>query len=268
MKTELVRPLLIFALLLSGAGVAHASQALLVEGKYQSKNLYVQNAVNDGGVGYCVYEVRVNGQVTTDEVNSSAFEIDLRNFNLQPGDKVEVQLFHKDGCAPKVLNPEALKPRPTFVTESISISPSGLLTWTTNSESGSLTYIIEQYRWNKWVYVGEVQGTGSPSRSNYSFQITPHSGENRFRVKQLGFGREVRYTPEVKFTSTTEAVTYTQSKDGKQIMLSGQTLYEMYDPYGNVVLKGYGNNINLAQFAPGEYFLCYDNKMAPVTRKK
>ncbi|MCA6361998.1 MAG: hypothetical protein IM638_03110 [Bacteroidetes bacterium] len=255
-------------MLLFGAGATHASQALLVEGKYQSKNLYVQNAVNDGGVGYCVYEVRVNGQVSTDEVNSSAFEIDLRNFNLQPGDKVEVQLFHKDGCSPKVLNPEALKPRPTFVTESISISPAGLLTWTTNSETGALTYIVEQYRWNKWVYVGEVQGVGTPSRNNYSFQITPHSGENRFRVKQLGFGREVRYTPEVKFTSTSEAITFTQSKDGKQIMLSGQTLYEMYDPYGNVVLKGYGNTINLTQFSPGEYFLCYDNKMAPITRKK
>ncbi|MCU0435501.1 MAG: hypothetical protein MUC87_18730 [Bacteroidia bacterium] len=268
MKTKLVRPLLIFAMLLTGAGAANAAQALLVEGKYQSKNLYVQNALNDGGIGYCVYEVRVNGQVSTDEVNSSAFEIDLRNFNLKPGDQVEVQLFHKDGCSPKVLNPEALKPRPTFNTESISITPGGLLTWSTTGETGSLTYIIEQYRWNKWVYVGEIQGVGTAVKNNYSFQTTPHSGENRFRVKQLGFGREVRYTPEVKFTSTIEAVTYTQSKDSKQIMLSAQTLYEMYDPYGNVVLKGYGSSINIAQFGPGEYFLCYDNKMTPISRKK
>jgi hypothetical protein len=268
MKTNMVRPLMTLVLLLFGAGFACASQTLLIEGKYQSKNLYVQNAANSGGVGFCVYEVRVNGQVSTDEVNSSAFEIDLRNYNLQPGDKVEIQLFHKDGCAPKVLNPEALKPRPTFKTDAISITPGGMLSWTTTGESGTLPYIIEQYRWNKWVYVGEVQGVGTPGKNNYSFQVTPHSGENRFRVKQLGFGREVKFTPEVNFTSNIEPVTFTQSSDTKKVMLSGQTLYEVYDPFGNVVLKGYGSSIDLSQFKAGEYFLCYDNKMTPIKKKK
>ena len=53
---------------------------LIVEGKYQQKNLYIQNGFSSNGVGFCAYEVKVNGQVTADEVNSSAFEIDFAPF--------------------------------------------------------------------------------------------------------------------------------------------------------------------------------------------
>jgi hypothetical protein len=245
-----------------------ASEALIVEGKYQNKNIYVQNSFNQNGVGFCAYEVYVNGNRTTDEVNSSAFEIDLRPYNLQTGDKVEIQIFHKDGCTPRVLNPEALKPRPTFETQTITISTTGLLSWTTTKEGGSLPFIVEQYRWNKWVYVGEVQGAGTPGTNNYSFQVTPHSGENRFRVKQVGFGKEVKYTPEVTYTpSDKPTLSFTQSKDSKQVTLSGESLYEMYDGYGNVVLKGFGSKIDLTDFEKGTYYLCFDNQIVPITKK-
>lgn len=210
----------------------------------------------------------MNGTRTTDEVNSSAFEIDLRPYNLQAGDKVEIQIYHKDGCEPKVLNPEALKPRPSFETKSITISPSGLLSWTTANEAGSLPFVVEQYRWSKWVYVGEVQGIGTPGANNYSFQVTPHSGENRFRVKQVGFGKEVKYTPEITFTPADKpALTFTQTKDSKHVTLSGESLYEMYDAYGNVVLKGFGASIDLSDFEKGTYFLCFDNQVVSIAKK-
>ncbi|HEU4719131.1 MAG TPA: hypothetical protein VFU15_14910, partial [Bacteroidia bacterium] len=241
---------------------------LVIEGKYQNKNIYVQNSFNQNGVGFCAYEVYVNGQRTTDEVNSTAFEIDLTPYNLHQGDSVEIQIYHKDGCSPRVLNPEALKPRPTFNTQSITISATGLLSWTTDGESGVLPFIVEQYRWSKWVYVGEVQGFGTPGQHNYSFQVTPHSGENKFRVKQVGFGKEVKYSPEVTYTPKDKPVlTFTQSADGKQVTFSGESLYEMYDAYGNVVLKGYGTKLDLSAFDPGSYFLCFDNQIVEIKRK-
>jgi hypothetical protein len=245
-----------------------ANEALLVEGKYQNKNIYVQNSFTENGVGFCAYEVYVNGTRTTDEVNSSAFEIDLRSFNLKQDDKVEIKIFHKDGCEPKVLNPEALKPRPTFETKSINISATGLISWTASGETGSLPYVVEQYRWNKWIYVGEVQGLGNSGEHQYSFQVTPHSGENRFRVKQVGFGKEVKYTPEVTYTPANKPpLTFTLSGDSKQIVISGESLYEMYDSYGNVVLKGYGSKIDITDFAKGIYYLCFDNQVVDVKRK-
>ncbi len=245
-----------------------ANEALLIEGKYQNKNIYVQNSYNDNGVGFCAYEVYVNGNRTTDEVNSSAFEIDLRPYNMVQGDKVEIQIYHNNGCQPRVLNPEALKPRPTFTTKTITISALGMLSWTSSGEAGSLPFIVEQYRWNKWIYVGEVVGEGKPGDHQYSFQVTPHSGENRFRVKQVGFGKEVKYTPEVTFTPKDKpTLSFVQSNDSKTITISSESLYEMYDAYGNVVLKGYGTKVDLSDFVKGNYYFCYDDKVVDIKRK-
>lgn len=258
----------IFIASLFAASAATHGATLLIEGKYQNKNIYVQNAPSDNGVGFCAYEVRVNDQVTTDEIASSAFEIDLSNFSLKPGDKVEIKINHKDGCTPKVLNPDALKPKPTFNTVDISISAGGLLTWKTSGEVGSLPFVIEQFRWNKWVYVGEVQGEGTPGEHTYSFQTTPHSGENKFRVKQVGYNREVRLTPERAYVSQVSAVSYTESDKKKNNMIfSSPTMYEVYDAYGNIVLKGFGTDADLTPFEKGIYYLCFDNQIATVKRR-
>ena len=84
---------------------------IVVEGKYQDKNLYIQNGYAGNGVGFCTYEVTINGKTSTDEVNSSAFEIDFPAFSIRPGTPVIVEIRHKDDCSPIVLNPEALNAR-------------------------------------------------------------------------------------------------------------------------------------------------------------
>src|SRR5688572_4953500 len=117
-------------LLFCGTG-AHYSQnsVIILEGNYQGKVLYVQNPFGPGGVGFCVTEVKVNGNITTDETNSSAFEIDLKAHKLTPGDKVEVKIFHKEGCKPKVLNPEVLKPKSTYEIVNMGADKDGTFTW-------------------------------------------------------------------------------------------------------------------------------------------
>ena len=65
--------------------------SIIHEGHYQGKNLYVQNPFSGSGVGFCVIAVYVNGDVTTDQVNSSAFEIDFSNLSLKVGEPVTVK---------------------------------------------------------------------------------------------------------------------------------------------------------------------------------
>ncbi len=236
---------------------------ILLEGTYQGKNVYVQNPFASSGVGFCVYEVRVNDQVTTDEIGSSAFEIDLRNFNLKIGDPVSIKIFHKDDCKPKVLNPEVLKPKSTFVTTTISVTKDETLEWTTTGEQGKLTYVIEQYRWNKWVKVGEVDGLGTNGPNNYTFKVIPHSGENQFRVKQVDYSGQARTSPVAKFTSTRPVITFSPVKARTTITFEGgETLWEIYDQYGNIVKKGFGSSIDVTGLAKGGYFLNYDNTTA------
>jgi hypothetical protein len=44
-------------------------------------------------------------------------------------------------------------------------------------------------------------------------------------------------------------------------------MYEIYDQYGNVVKKGSGNNVNVADLKKGLYYINYDNKTGEFTKK-
>lgn len=256
-----------FILLLLSASYAANAGVYVMEGKYQNRNVYVQNSIASSGVGYCTYEVRVNGELTTDEINSSAFEIDLSALALKYGDKVQIEIKYKEGCSPKVLNPDVLKPKPTFETQSISVDGAGLIKWTTTNEQGSIPFTIEQFRWNKWIPVGEVDGRGLISENSYQFKATLHSGENKFRVKQSGSGNSQRFSLATTIVSGAPKLEYSVSKNNELVTFSGETLYEVYDYYGAIVKKGYGKTVNMSSLAKGGYYLCYDNEVSDFRRK-
>lgn len=255
----------IFSTILHGM---EESKVLVIEGKYQSRNLYVQNSFSATGVGFCVYEVTVNGSKTTDEVNSSAFEVDLSRYQFKQGDPVLVEIKHKEKCLPKVINPEALKPVATFDVIAMNVSDDGLFTWSTKKENGSLPYYIQQFRWSKWVTIGEVEGKGYPDIQEYSFKVELHSGINKFRVKQTGYGQP-RFSKEVSITSVQPPVTMSiPEKSPNEVHFSKETKFEVYDLYGAVVKTGFGSTINLTELKKGKYYISFDNNTSEFVKKK
>ena len=250
----------LLSLLVLGAIAANAG-VIVLDGNYYGKNLYVQNPFASEGVGFCTFEVLVNGQTTTDEINSSAFEVDLSFFQLELGSSVEIKIKHKDDCKPRVVNPEVLKPISTFDVSSIGITREGALKLSTKNETGALPFVVEQFRWNKWVEVGEFDGNGSPQENNYEYQLTTiHNGNNRFRVKQVDQRGKPRYSFETKTNSTVADITF-QPGDGKKasdaINFSESTLYEIYNAYGNIVDSGIAKRIDVSGYEKGTYYLNY-----------
>lgn len=242
------------AVTLARAGV------IVVEGNYQNRNIYVQNSYAGAGVGFCVYQVAINGEVAYDEVNSSAFEIDLANREFKLGQSVVIEIIHKDdGCAPKILNPEVLKPNPTFKTVDIQINERGVLMWETTDETAELDFVIEQFKWNKWVQVGHVKGKGTPTTNMYSFQTTALAGTNKFRVKQKGYIDKVRYTPTVSYVASRKEVTYIYNRKKQKVEFSEDTGFEVYDKYGNLVKKGFSRMIDLSNLERDIYYLNFGN---------
>lgn len=238
---------------------------LSIEGSYQGKNLYVQNPEDGDGFGFCATKVTVNGEILPGGTSFSAFEIDFSLFNIGIGDPVFIVIEHNDGCKPKILNPEVLLPRSTFNTVDINITSGGLLTWKTTNEQGKLPFVIEQYRWNKWVKIGEVQGKGTPGTNSYEFTVPPHSGENTVRVVQIDHSGNKRTSKEVKFTSTVAVVSKnpTKVKDVINFTSNGkpvETKYEIYDAYGNIVKKGVGSSVPCGNLLKGAYYINFDNK--------
>lgn len=254
------RCLLLVSVMLTGffAGAA----TLVIEGKYQNKNIYVHNGFGLGGVGFCTKEIKVNGNITTDEINSSAFEIDLKALQLKFGESVVIEIIHNEGCLPRVLNMEDLKPKPTFEVMMMNISSGGLLKWTCKNEMGALPYVIEQFKWNKWVPVGEVDGLGTPESHDYSFQVTMHSGENKYRIKQKGLNALTKVSKEVTVISAVKKPSFAIAKSNASIDFSEDTAFEVYDAYGVIVKKGFGKQVKIDNLTKGEYYLCYDNSLS------
>ena len=260
----------IFSLLVSTSGFAVG--VIVLEGNYQGKNLYIQNPFAGSGVGFCVQQVMVNGNVTTDEIASSAFEIDFRNLQLKIGDKVEVKITHKDDCKPKVLNPEVLKPKSTFEIVSMAVEKDLTFKWSTKGETGKLTYTIEQFRWNKWVKVGEVEGLGTPDVNNYSFKVAPHTGKNQYRVKQVDYTGQPKLSKTIDYTSAAPEITFGPAKVSKEItFFTGstptETMFEIYDQFGNIVKRGFASTVDASNLTKGAYYLNYDNKMGEFIKK-
>lgn len=235
-----------------------------IEGHYQGKNIYVQNPSDEDGFGFCISKVTVNGDVIPVDIYSSAFQINLSEYGIEIGEEVIIVFEHEDGCKPKLLNPEALRPKSTFVLNDISCTNEGVLDWSTTEESGKLNFLIEQYKWNKWVVIGEVTGVGTPELNTYRFNVLPHSGENLIRLAQIDNTSKKRVTKTVSFTPTIGAPIL-QNKPEEQTLefvVTGKkvkTKYEIFDAYGNIVKKGYNSTVNYANLKKGVYHINFDN---------
>ncbi|MCW3788762.1 hypothetical protein [Plebeiibacterium sediminum] len=242
------------------------SQEIVLNGTFQGDNLFVKNPFSPSGVGFCVYEVNVNGLTSTDEINSSAFEIDLSVYGFKVGQEVTVAIKYKENCLPIVLNPEVLNARSTFDVKLINIVDDKIK-WSTMNEAGRLPFVVEQYRWNKWIEVGRVNGKGIISESNYESPVRMHSGENRFRVKQTDYRGKPRYSDEITYSSTKTVVSYSPSRVDDLLTFSAPTMYEIYDEFGGIVFKGFGDSVKVGGLQKGKYYLNYDNQLGTFVKK-
>jgi hypothetical protein len=231
-----------------------------LRGAYQGENLYVKNPFSATGVGFCVYEVMVNGMTSTDEINSTAFEIDLAVFGFTLGESVVVSINYKEGCLPRVLNSDVLNAKASFEIEELKIQANNVV-WKTRNETGALPFIVEQFRWNKWVAVGQVDGEGLEGVHTYSAPVRFHFGENRFRIRQTDSRKASKVSAELVYNSAREPIGYSVGSDNNLIEFSAATMFELYDSFGRIVVKGYGKSLKIDELEKGWYYLNYDNQM-------
>jgi len=231
-----------------------------VEGIYQGKSLYVQNPEGEEGIGFCATAAYVNGDPLIEGTASSAFEIDLKQFNLQIGDYVFVEVEHDFGCTPKILNQEVLLPKSTFTVSEMTCSSDGKLKFSTTGEQGKLPFVVEQFRWNKWVTVGELTGKGTAGSNSYNFDVTPHSGSNKIRVIQVDHTGKKRASNAITFDSSIPVPSFSPIKVKKSLKFTAEIKYEIYDAYGVIVKKGTNLEVDCSNLKKGAYYINYDNK--------
>ena len=244
-----------------------AADEILVQGHYYGKNIIVVNPMKNNE--FSVKSVFVNGSQAKDEINSSAFELDLSRFGLQEGDPVSVKIMYSSSIGkPEVFNPSALLPSNTFRFLSAECDKKNLfIHFTVEGNSITEPFEVEHYRWEKWITVKLINPGETKSFPSYSVAFAPHSGRNLFRVKYIDSDGNIYYSNDIKYTSKVKEVMLLSDKVKETIELSDETMFQLYDENGVLLLDGTGNTIDIADFPKGKYFLNFDNKTVVVTKR-
>ena len=258
--------IIVFIGVLLFSSFVFTQERLSIEGYYQGKNVYIENPINADGFGFCINKISINGDIIPVSTGDEVVALNLKLLNIKFGSPVLIIIYHESGCNPVFINPEVLRTKSTFKITEINISLKGKLEFKTINEQGKLPFLIEQYKWDKWVTVGEVSGNGSPSAQSYFFLLSPHSGENKIRVSQIGNTNKARSSKIITFKSTKPEVYKSPTKVKTHINFISSTSiplkthYEIFDAYGNVLKRGYDMQINCSNLVNGLYYINYDNK--------
>lgn len=236
------------------------------EGTYQGDNVYIQNPLSDSVDNYCTISIQVNDIKILTGFDMSAYELRLDTLNLNIGDTVNVSISHWTDCSPKILT-AMITPKPTFEIRKISLDSSGYLRWNTIKENSKLTYIIEQYMWNKWVRVGEVTGKGQPLMNEYESKVMFHSGVNKFRVKQRDSNGKNYLSRTLEIDSGIKPFKLKSYYFADQIDFGTITHYEIYDAYGNVLKKGIDKTVDTKNLKKGAYYVNFDNQQVEMIKR-
>jgi len=244
-------------------------QEYVVKGTYQGKNIYVINpAIDTTGEVYCVKAVYVNDILTDDEIRSNSFEIDFSNLKLTDGQKVTIKITHHEGCRPEIINANVLESTTVFAFNTPKIDKkSNKLNWTITGVIDDKPFFIEQFRWGKWITVGEVYPRDSIGENNFLYEPRFNTKYNVFRIKHIDKSGVERISKECKYFSKDEELYLISARVSDWIYFSSETLYEIYDEKGNFILDGYGKEVNITDIDKGKYWVNYDNRTEMVTKK-
>jgi hypothetical protein len=254
----------VFLLLTSSLQSQAQTDSIVVKGICDGQNLMIENPVLDEGKMFCIEKVIVNGKSIPFE-QSSAFEINFSALKIGEGDSVTIIITHKKGCIPKALNNRMCGSGLYTRYVHLYVKNDSILTM-----SGSPyheKFILQQFRWNRWIGMDSLFADKDPS-VYHEFKVgkSLHSGKNYFRIKC----RDKTGT----YLTRTVSIKRPEEKDifklqygphyyrSHPVEFKHATNYELYDDYGNIILKGYGDHFSISTLLKGHYFLNYDDTYA------
>ncbi len=233
-------------------------------GEYQGKNIYVQNPLSPDKVNFCTSSVYLNEKLIITSPKTSAYEINLSH--LKRGDAVFIKIEHKQGCKPKIINPQVIRGKNKFQFLTVSADAISVY-WTTVGEQPNGKFYLEHYLYRKWENEAEVAGKGSFESNQYSLKPEHHTGDNKYRIRYEQQGGKVFFSRVFEYFSDAEPVSFFPTKVVDKITLSKATDYAVVDSFGNKVAKGKGKEIALNNLKAGLYFLYIDNREEKFVKK-
>ena len=110
-------------------------------------------------------------------------------------------------------------------------------------------------------------GKGNFAKNTYKIKVNPNTGSNKFRLKQIDYTNIPHYSRVISYRYSKPAITYKINKSQKEIILSAETLYELYNYKGTLITKGNGDKVSYSGLEHGIYYFNFDNKRERIKLK-
>ena len=264
----MVNRLLIYILLgLFSNTLSAQLDTMQISGMYYNTNLYIYNP--SAGSTYSISKLIVNNKPISENLATNGLEVDLGIYEMEEETPVSVTVIYNSEYPPVIVNPEALMPPVRFrITKPRYSSRQGDLIWTLRGVPGDNPIIVEQYKWNSWRQVAEIDPVDTVANNIYQLHIDPHSGKNLYRVKSTSInGQEVRSRNCILNNKNVAKVVVQSTKITNEIVLSSKADYEIYNSDDKLVLKGSDRYIDVSTLEKGWYKLFFDNQTQDFKKK-
>jgi len=258
------RILLVFFLLASNVTL---SQELIIQGVFTGSNVYVVNPFTESDNTWSIESIFINDKACTGNIKSSAFEIDLVQMGFELGEALQFRIKYMDSIIPSIINQEAIQAISSFEIEKGFVDKEQFLNWQCTNEMGSLLFHIEQYRWDKWITIGQLKGIGTPALNHYKIKVPIHSGINKFRIHQIDHTDKIRYSEVIEYESSISPVFLVNKKVKSKLRFSTPTQFEIFDLFGNLIFDGFGKEVRFDDISSGKYYVNFDNTIGEFTKE-
>ena len=162
------------------------------------------------------------------------------------------------------------KPIPIIISCAIEKGDS-LICWKAKEDDAKVVYVLQQFRWNKWVDWDSLQSNNTGDTAAYSLNISKyyHSNVNIFRINPKSKGKVLMNSQKVThvekdYGELLKRIAFTQHNSPVDVTFEHNTWYEVYDKFGNIVRHGYGLSFSRRGLQGDVYYVNYDNKTSEV----
>jgi hypothetical protein len=153
---------------------------------------------------------------------------------------------------------------------SCTLKTDTIIRWTAREDTTKFTYVIQQFKWNRWVNWDTIQSLNQKDSVSYEVKVSGylHSGENKFRIKANNITPKTILSQPVLFTNKEYDIFQLQGHfpyyQTHPVTFSKNTYYELYDKNGNKLKQDYGKSFYIKDLPKDIYWLCYDNKITEI----
>lgn len=247
--------------------VTHTATAaeLVLHGVYQGKDIYVQNPYSREVKGFCTEAVFVNDEEVISNPRTTAYKIPLSHLKLR--DLVVIRIKYREGCAPRVVNPEVIQRVEGFEFLTAQAGRNAV-SWLTKGElPGGNFYVERKVTDQEWQVVEEFTAKGQPESNNYQIPIHHRGGENIYRIKYKSDDSIEAYSLNFSYLFEEAPITFYPKEATTKLYLSEETEYLIIDASGRKYKRGKGRIITIHNLQPGEYFLVIEERSEPFFKK-